>query len=173
MRESALRRRCRRLLRELDIRPPLDVRELCRRLAVLRGRPIRLVPYPIEVPGPFGLWFMTDSADIVFYQKETTRPHQEHIILHEVGHMISDHRSDEVDNTAWDALRQDRPPDGMQGPLRRTCYDSEYEREAELVATIILEWASVLNLLYRAPQVPDSAVLTRMGASLANHQGWL
>ncbi|WP_344933338.1 hypothetical protein [Actinoplanes nipponensis] len=39
------------MLRELDIRPPLDVRELCGRLARHRGRPIRLVAHPIKVPG--------------------------------------------------------------------------------------------------------------------------
>jgi hypothetical protein len=54
MRERVLRRRCRRLLRDLDIRPPLDVPALCGRLAERRRRPIRLIPYPIEVHGPFG-----------------------------------------------------------------------------------------------------------------------
>lgn len=69
MSDRKLRRRCRALLRELDIRPPLEVRELCARLADRRGRPIRLVAHPIKVPGPFGLWFMTQSMDVIFYQR--------------------------------------------------------------------------------------------------------
>lgn len=73
VRERALRKSCRALLRELDIRPPLDVRELCHRLADRRGRPIRLVPYPIQVPGPFGLWVVAESADIVFFQRRQHR----------------------------------------------------------------------------------------------------
>jgi Zn-dependent peptidase ImmA (M78 family) len=165
MKERLLRRRCRRLLRELDIRPPLEVPALCARLAERRGRAIRLVPYPIETPGPFGLWFMTDSADVVFYQQETTRPHQDHIILHEIGHIIAEHRSDAaIGGSSGGVL-----PDG----LRRTCYDSGNEREAELIATIILEWASVLNRLYAPGPEGESQALERLGDSLANHRGWL
>ena len=65
MRERDLRRRCRRLLTELDIRPPLDVSELCRRVGETRGKPIRLVPHAIPVPGPFGVWITTDAADYI------------------------------------------------------------------------------------------------------------
>jgi len=173
MGERALRRRCRRLLRELDIRPPLDVGELCRRLAERRGRPIRLVPYPIRVPGPFGLWFMTEAADVIFYQQETTRPHQDHIILHELGHIIAAHPSDETDDPAWEAGAPRPPSDGATRILRRTCYDAAYEREAELVATIILEWASVLDPLYRSAPPPGDPGVERLGASLAHHHGWM
>ncbi|GII83790.1 hypothetical protein Ssi03_17800 [Sphaerisporangium siamense] len=167
MRERALRRECRRLLRELDIRPPLDVRELCARLAERRGRDIRLVAYPIDIPGPFGLWFMTDSTDFIYYQQETTRPHQDHIVLHEIGHMIAEHPSDEPAD--GEAITPGLTAGGRV--LRRTCYDTKYEREAELIATIILEWASVLNVTHHSSE--DDDALERMRASLANHKGWL
>jgi hypothetical protein len=164
--DRKLRKRCRTLLRELDVRPPLDVRELCGRLARQRGRPIRLVAHPIRVPGPFGLWFMTESMDVIFYQRQTTRPHQDHIILHEIGHLIADHPSDEPgDRTLI--------PDGTTRVLRRTCYDSAYEREAELIATVILEWASVLNPLYPSARRSGDAHVERLDASLSHHQGWL
>jgi len=118
------------------------------------------VPHPIKVPGPFGLWFMTGSMDVIFYQQQTTRPHQDHIILHEIGHIIAEHPSDEGDEQAIAALG------------RRTCYDSAYEREAELVATIILEWASVLNPRHPAPRASDP-VAERLDESLSHHQGWI
>ena len=154
MSDRKLRKRCRTLLRELDVRPPLDVRELCGRLARRRGRPIKLVAHPIRVPGPFGLWFMTESMDVIFYQRETTRPHQDHIILHEIGHIIADHPSD-------------------SGELQRTCYDSSHEREAELIATYILEWASVLNPLHPYARSTGRPHVDRLDASLSHHQGWL
>jgi Zn-dependent peptidase ImmA (M78 family) len=157
------------MLRELDVRPPLDVRELCGRLARQRGRPIRLVAHPIKVPGPFGLWFETESMDVIFYQRETTRPHQDHIILHEIGHLVADHPSDEDDGEDPDGLT----PDGTTRALRRTCYDSAYEREAELIATVILEWASVLNPLYPSARRAGDAHVERLDASLSHHQGWL
>jgi hypothetical protein len=176
VRERDLRRRCRRLLRELDIRPPLDVLELCERLGRRRGRPIELYPYPIEVPGPFGLWFGLADRDCIFYQRETTAAHQAHIILHELGHMIADHPSDEEDPDS-DATGVPRPGDSSDGPggapraRRRTCYDSRHEQEAELIATIILEWASVLDTLHPIP-VQDPG-LHRLDTSLGHHRGWM
>ena len=55
--------------------------------------------------------------------------------------------------------------------LRRTSYDTEQEREAETVATIILEWASVLDRIApsRSPEIPAQ----RMGAALGDRMGWL
>ena len=171
--DRKLRKRCRAMLRDLDVRPPLDVRDLCARLAERRGRPIRLLAHPIKVPGPFGLWFMTESMDAIFYQRETTRPHQDHIILHEIGHIIADHPSDEGDDQAWDALTPDERPDGTTRALRRTCYDSAYEREAELIATFILEWASVLNPLHPSARTSGDLGAERLGSSLSHHQGWM
>lgn len=175
MRERELRRRCRHLLRDLDIQPPLDVTELCRRLGRQRGRPIELYPYPIEVPGPFGLWFGLADRDCIFYQQETTPAHQAHIILHELGHLVADHPSDETALDAAEAGMRSDPPEGSRTvgskARRRTCYDSHHEREAELIATIILEWASVLDILHRDP--PRDPGLHRLSTSLGHHQGWL
>lgn len=162
--ERELRRRCRRLLRELDIHPPLDVAELCRRLGRRRGRPIELYSYPLQVPGPFGLWLGLADKDCVFYQRETTPAHQAHIILHELGHMIAKHPPDEGD------LGLTPAPEVTHLRLR-TCYDSRHEREAELIATIILEWASVLDWLRPVP--PQDPGLHRLETSLGHHRGWL
>ncbi|GAA3340548.1 hypothetical protein GCM10020358_28590 [Amorphoplanes nipponensis] len=109
---------------------------------------------------------MTESMDVIFYQQHTTRPHQDHIILHEIGHLVADHPSDEGDDQAWGSLEPGERPGGATRALRRTCYDSAHEREAELIATYILQWASVLNPLYPAGAEP-------LGSSLSHHQGWL
>jgi len=184
VKERELRRRCRRLLNELGIRPPLDVAELCRRVERRRGRPLRLVPYPIPVPGPFGMWVGAPTADYIVFQKETSRAHQRHIILHELGHMLAGHQSDEHDDELMTELRRgtedlppglltalDLDPGTLRRALRRTAYDSEQEREAETVATIILEWASVLD--HVAPRSSADAAAERMGASLGDRLGWL
>lgn len=183
MRERELRRRCRRLLNELDIRPPLDVVELCRRVGETRGKEIRLIPHPIPVPGPFGAWITTDVADYILYQQETSKAHQSHIVLHELGHIIAGHRSDEDDDALLselypdvepDALREQYPdlePDAVRRALRRTAYDTEQERAAETVATIILEWASVLDRV--APPASTDATAQRMGVALGDRMGWL
>jgi len=172
VRERELRKRCRRLLRELDIRPPLDVTELCRRVGERRGRPITLVSHPIPVPGPFGLWITAESCDYILYQRETSRSHQDHIILHELGHLLAGHHED-VDNNDGldtDSLRAEYPdlaPDAVRRALRRTAYDNDQEREAETVATIILEWASVLD------KVSPHTSSAPMDNALASRIGWL
>ena len=183
MKERALRRQLRQLLNDLDIRPPLDVVELCRRVGETRGKPIRLVPHPIPVPGPFGVWVTTDAADYILYQQETSKSHQGHIVLHEVGHLLAGHRSDGEDDTLLadlypdvgpDVLREQYPdlaPDAVRRALRRSSYDTVQEREAETVATIILEWASVLDRI--APTISTDATAQRMGTALGDRMGWL
>lgn len=183
MRERVLRRRCRELLKQLDISPPLDVHELCRRVGVVRGKPIRLVAYPIPVPGPFGVWIATGSADYILYQQETSPSHQNHIILHELGHIIAGHSSDESDDVllgeldttpSLDVLRARIPelePDAVRRALRRTSYDDEHERDAETVATIVLEWASVLDTV--APSRELHAAGRALQDALGDRSGWL
>ena len=170
MRDRDLRRRCRKLLRQLDVRPPLDVAQLCRQVGEERGREIRLLAHPIPVPGPFGVWVATNTVDYILYQSETTKSHQDHIILHELGHMLADHDSDEQDDDLLRDLYPDLSPEAVRRALRRTSYDDAHEREAELVASIILEWAAVIDYV-----VPSSrtGVDRHMRFALGDRQGWL
>jgi hypothetical protein len=180
VRERELRRSCRRLLNELGIRPPLDVLELCRKLGDQRGRPIRLIAHRIAVPGPFGAWITTGKADYIVYQQDTSKAHQRHIILHEVGHMLAGHRTTAEDDslvallTPPGDLRERHPglePESVRRALQRTSYDTDHEREAETVATIILEWASVLDRV--APKSSDGATAQRIETALGERLGWL
>jgi hypothetical protein len=159
------------------------VLELCRRVGQSRGKQIRLISHPIPVPGPFGVWIATEVADYILYQQETSKAHQGHIVLHELGHILAGHRSDEEDDALLSELYPDvepqvlrvqypdLEPDAVRRALRRTSYDTDQEREAETVATIILEWASVLDLV-AAPAAADVAA-QRMGVALGDRMGWL
>ncbi|MFF3911459.1 hypothetical protein ACFYZJ_37255 [Streptomyces sp. NPDC001848] len=170
MQEWKLRRRCRRMLQQLDVKPPLDVEALCRLLGEQRRRPIQLMPYPLPVPGPFGLWIASASADYVFYQLETSKVHQDHIILHEIGHIMADHQGSESDDAYLERQLPDLSTDVVNKALRRSSYAEKHEREAELVATIILEWASVLDCI-DAPASADPSV-DRVRSALVDRQGW-
>jgi hypothetical protein len=168
--ERALRKRCRRLLRELDVRPPLDVTVLCERIGEYRGRPIQLLAHPIEMPGPFGAWIRTSDTDYIVYQQETSRSHQDHIILHELGHILAEHVSAET--AAVPPLHPDIDPELAEHALLRTAYADAQEREAETVATIILEWASVLNAV-TPPENTRGAAQRRITDALSDSRGWL
>lgn len=169
--ERVLRKRVRAELQTLEIEPPLRVEVLCGRLGAARGRPIHLVPYPIPVPGPFGLWIGTSDADWILYQLETTVAHQTHIILHEIGHILAGHGSDENDDTVWATLMPHLSPEVIRRALRRSGYDQAHEREAELVATIVMEWSSVLD--YVLATRPSHAAVRRIQEALIDRQGWL
>ncbi len=175
MKERELRRRCRRLLNDLGIRPPLDVLELCHKVGEQRGRPIRLIEHRIPVPGPFGAWIATGRADYVVYQQDTSKAHQRHIILHELGHMLAGHSTTAEDDSLVAALTPRRSPDldpeSVRRALQRTSYDTDHEREAETVATIILEWASVLDRV--APKSSEEATAQRIETALGERLGWL
>ncbi|MCO1580465.1 CUE domain-containing protein [Crossiella sp. SN42] len=170
MSEAKMRRWLRRELRELEVRPPLDIEKLCRALGDRRGREIRLLPYPLRVPGPYGLWIATGEADYIVFQAETSKPHQDHIILHEIGHILHDHRSDDEDPDYLRSVMPDLDPDVVQRALRRTSYDSEQEQQAELVATIVLEWAATAKV---SPAPASDGRLRRLDEGLGDQQGWL
>jgi hypothetical protein len=165
-----LRRSVKQLLSELELDVPLNIRVLCDRLGERRGQPIKLLPYPLPVPGVFGLWLSMPTADYILYQKNTTRGHQEHIILHEIGHIISGHKGNEDDNDIATQLFPDLPPDLIRRHLRRDGYEPAFEREAEMVATVIKEWATLLeHLEFTSYRKSDR----RIRGAFDDHQGWL
>ncbi|MFI1953137.1 hypothetical protein ACH437_15010 [Streptomyces xinghaiensis] len=178
MAESDLHRRLRRELQDLGIQPPLDVEELCRALGERRGRPIVLRPFPLEKPGPSGLWVDTPQLDLVLYQQETTRLHQWHIILHEVFHIIvaEDERAHEEQEPpddfveGWATLIPVLDPALVRRVARRCSYDDGEECEVELAATIVLEWSSVLDDI---PPLSEDPSLRRIQQALGDRRGWL
>ncbi|HZF91905.1 hypothetical protein [Streptomyces sp.] len=129
------------------------------------------MPYSLPVPGPFGLWIATKKADYIFFQSETSKAHQDHIILHEVGHILAGHQSDETDQEFWQNMLPDISLKVIMSALRRTSYDEEREREAELVATIILEWASVLDLV--SPRKSADPMTDLVQSALVDRRGWM
>ncbi|MFE2426913.1 hypothetical protein ACFXJ5_09190 [Streptomyces sp. NPDC059373] len=176
--EKDLHRRLRRELQSLGIQPPLDVEELCRALGERRGRPIVLKPFPLEKPGPSGLWVDTPQMDVILYQQETTRLHQEHIILHEVGHILvaDDEDADEEQEApddfveGWASLIPVLDPALVRRVARRCSYEDGEECEVELAATIILEWSSVLD---EVPPLAEDPALRRVQSALGDRRGWL
>jgi hypothetical protein len=57
----------------------------------VRARDIILRPYPFD-RGLHGLWIPALTADYVFYNQTSHEVHKVHNILHEIGHIILDHK---------------------------------------------------------------------------------
>jgi len=135
-----LRRRCQAVIDQLALPHPLSVEVLCRHLAALRKRPLRLHPLPPEAAttGTCGLWLATDAEDHIFYEQRTALLHQEHIVLHEIGHLLFDHKMLALDGEAgWVMLLPDLDMSAVQQLLHRTNYATDQEQEAELFASLL------------------------------------
>lgn len=125
-------------MRDLTIPRPFTVDAFLNQLARDRGRPIHLIPMPGGVAEPCGIWLSTGNTDYVVHQVTTSPLHQEHIILHELAHMVLDHAT--AGRPAPDLRAQllpDLDPDVVATMLARTSYTSTAEREAETPADLI------------------------------------
>src|SRR5689334_682748 len=134
MGQATLRRR----LRGIRVPDPFDLDQFCAEVAASRGRPLHRLPLAGLDPGsPCGLWLGLPTADYVFYDPETSPLHAEHIVLHEIAHMLCDHghRSAQADLAAQ--LFPDLDPELISRVLGRASYSTGQEREAELLASMI------------------------------------
>ncbi|WP_234312586.1 hypothetical protein [Streptomyces sp. NRRL F-5065] len=103
-----------------------------------RRRLLHLHPLPLQAvaAGACGLWIATDTDDHIFYEQRTARSHQEHIVLHEIGHMLFDHHA-LTDVGTLSGLFGDLSPRLVSRILARTNYSTRQEKEAEMLATLI------------------------------------
>jgi hypothetical protein len=136
---SQLRDRCRQLLAGVTIPTPFDIHAFCDHIATQRGRPIRLFPIASGLT-PCGLWAATESTDYIFYETSTSPLHRDHIVLHELSHMLCDHRpAPAMDDELAHQLFPDLNASLVQRVLARSVYSANEEREAELLASLIRE----------------------------------
>ncbi len=166
------RKRCEARIRDLEIPVPFDIRSFCQALGARRGRPISLMPMESK-SGPCGLWIATPTADFLFYERETSPLHQNHIILHEASHLLCGHDPALVSDTeVSQQLFPHVEPEVVQRILARASYTGEQEREAELLASLILERVSGLTPLPdSAPDVWTAELLQRLETSLEQGSG--
>lgn len=131
--------RCLALVRRLELPRPFDITTVCERLARDRGRAIQLVPLELPPGGLSGAWVATNRADYVLYQSKTSRLHQDHIVLHEIGHMLCGHENDQTGEEAISSVLPHLDPKMVRQVLCRNHYTSSEEEEAEIVASIVLD----------------------------------
>jgi hypothetical protein len=138
MKAVTTRRAARAKLRTLGIAipSPFTIDDFRSALSAARGRPIRIVPLALPPrAGSCGAWLAAANADYVCVDRNAPAPLREHIILHELSHIICDHRGIPTADrfTQYGLLA----PSTVKRILARTLYDSAEEREAELLASEI------------------------------------
>lgn len=169
MGRDSVQRRCEDALRGLELPRPFSIDKLCDLVSERRGRPLRLIPKATDA-GPCGLWLAFDDVDCVFYEPGTSELHRDHIIAHELGHLLCEHEKAQIgDEGLLRALFPHLSPDLVSRVMGRTTYSAREEQEAELLATLILERGGRPAQSRRGPH---AATLDRVWDALGGGPGW-
>lgn len=127
------------LLDAVGFPQPFTLELFLERLAAARGRPVQTAPFSLNDPKmPSGLWLALPDADVIFYEHATSPLHREHIVLHEIGHMLCGHTGRHEGLLPF--LSRFLPAGCDAARLReafalaRTSYTTKQEREAEAFA---------------------------------------
>jgi sirohydrochlorin ferrochelatase len=151
----------------LDVPDPFDLDELLRRVAAKRGRPIELRPLRTSVGAACGFWVATRSVDYICYEEDTSRLHQEHIVLHELGHIVCGHRQrDDAVALLARVLLPNLDPEVVRRVLSRTVYSHPDEEQAELFATVVLGRSGRFRARVDTASAEVSALLERIERSM-------
>ncbi|NLE82411.1 MAG: hypothetical protein GX610_23110 [Rhodococcus sp.] len=159
-----------RVYSRLDIPQPWDMTEFVAHVEDTRRRRITLMPVDdANLPrnGTFGMWLALADEDVITYTTDTTLFHQNHIVCHELGHMLMRHRSTQADAESDAASLAPLFPDldirSLESILGRSQFSTAREYEAEQLATLIMRDACE-GLLSRS-----QGVAARLGDALRGH----
>jgi hypothetical protein len=154
---------CQARLATLDLDGASDIREVCTLLWRQRDRAIHLLPIALDSAGPSGFWLAADEIDLIIFERNTSALHQEHIIAHELAHMICCHHSAAVSDDCARSLFPALDPRLVREMLGRDGYSDTQELAAEMLATLML-----LRLKAPGPDTADEITVVRhIGDSLA------
>lgn len=162
-----LERRCRERLQGYGAPRPFNLELFCEAVASQRNRPILLLPMALSAPGPCGLWIAGRRQDYIVFEQWTSRLHQEHIVLHEIGHILFEHQheglsSDEHVRLVFPNL----DPSIVRAALARTSYSSAEEREAEMIASLILQETDRQPIARHGLSEREAAAVARLETGL-------
>lgn len=134
-----LLRHCETRFAEWRLPTPFDITTLVRLLSQRRGRPIHLLPLALGPGQPSGLSLVLSAMDVVIYDAGTGKVHQEHIIAHELSHIMCEHLGTaSLDEGVARLVFPNLDPGLVRDMLHRADYGDEQELEAEVMASVIL-----------------------------------
>ncbi len=163
-----LHRTSEELLDHLDLPTGSGLSTLIERLSHQRNRPIHVIPTALGAGEACGIWLATDTVDIIVVESDTTAFHQDHIIAHELAHMLCAHS--DILGPERDGMTSLFPHLDVQRIIKilgRTSYPTEDEEAAEIVASLILERVTrpAMEFKWTVPS-DDAATVARIDQSL-------
>jgi hypothetical protein len=154
-----LRRRCEDRLQDVELPTPFDVRRFAEMVAARRDRAILLKGIHTEGE-TLGAWVPLARGDVIVFEERTSTLHQQHIILHELSHLLCGHHADARPTDLLPDLR----PEVVEAVLHRHRYSTEAELEAELMASLIRERAAHNDALLPRRGMDDGGLAGRLEA---------
>ncbi len=160
------RTRVRDLLRHVPAPRPWSMNAWIDRLEQHRGRDIDLVAVDYAPGQPSGAWQRHEDFDLIAYAAGTSPLHQDHIIAHEIAHLLCEHRGECVLTEAEAAaVAPDLSAHLLSHLLTRvTTHADEYE--AELIAVFLMSAATSEDAQLRPGASGPAADRARRFASL-------
>jgi len=132
------RRRCLSQIKALELPTPVNVADICDRVAKLRGRPIRILKRELQSDSPCGMLVATFDTDYLIVKDSASPAHQDLILLHELGHVLFDPaQSLPLDKDLLKVLVPQVDPATVTCMLGRSRYVLESEQTAEVFATLL------------------------------------
>jgi hypothetical protein len=168
MKLSSTRRRCMVVLRDVELPNPFDLGEFCDNLARQRGRRLHLHPFHVSTNGPMpcGVYLSLRDDDHIFFDGRTSPLHRDHIVLHEISHMLLGHGTDSSLHETLGRLMPSIDQRTIETMLARTSYSTEHEKEAELLATLIA--GSTTSRVSPAGDTRVTPILDRLDTTLGH-----
>ncbi|MFQ6325996.1 CUE domain-containing protein [Nocardia sp. CWNU-33] len=132
-----------RLAASLQVPRPWRLETFIEHVCERVGKPIVLIPQPDLADGSFPCGLVLERADniVVTYDATSSGYHADHIVLHEIAHLLLDHAglvSPQSKSRTLQTLFPDIDADSVLRVLARTDYDDAHESQAELFASLIL-----------------------------------
>ncbi|NEW71096.1 ImmA/IrrE family metallo-endopeptidase [Streptomyces rhizosphaericus] len=132
----------------------LTIERLISYIAQRKGRKISLAPLTLPNGSPDGLWMATADEDYVLYEERLAPMHQRAVVLHELGHLICDHKGTSVLTTeALSLLLPSLDTALVRRTLGREHSHSQAEIEAEYVGSLLADRINS-SLIGEQPSVP-------------------
>lgn len=139
---AGARERVRSVLAAVPVPRPWSMNAWVDRLEVWRGREIDLVPIAYRPGQPSGAWQARPDYDLIAYTEHTSALHQDHIIAHELAHMLCAHTGTcQLSESEAASLAPDLAPAALSHLLTRVTSGAD-EYEAELIAVLLLSAAT-------------------------------
>ncbi|MFC9433883.1 hypothetical protein [Nocardia sp. NPDC057030] len=133
----------RRRVSTLRVPQPWNLADFLEPVTAMLGKEIRLMPLPNDTAAALPCGLVLERADdiVIAYDAHSSGYHADHIVLHEIGHLLLDHAGTPDHRTTRATIENLFPsmdPDSVLRVLQRSDYTDVAERQAELFASLVM-----------------------------------